>query len=422
VISVGRPLVICLLGFLMAKHRMRAGGGSTWRDIGRLNTELLMPCLSIAAFTKGIDVDALSELWPVLVLAAALPQLWLCIGWLGAKVFLAKDQQQYALFAATAVAYQNGFAIPYPILIGLHREVDFLDDRGEEFSATVCILWSFVILVQIWTIGFVLYGRAAKRERKAAIQEAASPMETSPPKEVATVDDDEPELKPEPGSLASVETVENNDVEVIVSEKPDAEVEQEPARTEIDEKPTASRQVSTTLSRQSSRALASTHKALSNLINPLIASLFVAAAISFSPLREPFVKSVVHDWLNFIGSPSVLLALLQLGAGMQASRSSSASDGLTLRSAALISSLRLVVGNLAGAAVVTLFRRYDLISRHTALAMYIQCSSPTAANLVLVSSVQQAYTQPLSITIFLMQCASVVTMTVSVGSSVLALS
>ena len=94
------------------------------------------------------------------------PLMWLCIGGFGAKLLLAKDQQHYVAFAATAVAYPNGFAIPYPILLGLRREVDFMQERGDEYSATVAILFAFFTMLHIWTVGFYLYGRAAKRERE----------------------------------------------------------------------------------------------------------------------------------------------------------------------------------------------------------------------------------------------------------------
>mmetsp|Transcript_19855 Transcript_19855/g.46171 ORF Transcript_19855/g.46171 Transcript_19855/m.46171 type:complete len:405 (-) Transcript_19855:57-1271(-) len=393
VLAVARPLLVCVAGMLMAKYRL-APGSTTWRDLGRLNAELLMPCLCLAAFTKGIHTESLSDLWLVLVLAAVLPMIWLVIGICGAKLFLAKDQQQYAMFAGTAVAYQNGFAIPYPILVGLAREVDFLRERGDEFSAAVAILWSFPVLLQIWTIGFYLYGKAARSEEQRS-REVDSPEAGANPAD----------------SKESQESASNC--------KEDASPPEDVTSMAASKMPRTKSTTSMSL-----RAISSVQTVVSNLVNPLLVSLFVAAAISLSPMRETFVKSVFHEWLDFIGTASVPLALLQLGAGMvRPPADSGTPGGLTIRSASTIAFFRLVVANVVGAAVVTSLRQAEILTNaHTALALYIACATPTAANLVLVASVQHAYLQPLSLTIFLMQCASVLTMTVSIAIFVVALS
>eukprot|EP00441_Pelagodinium_beii_P041836 CAMPEP_0197630910 /NCGR_PEP_ID=MMETSP1338-20131121/8252_1 /TAXON_ID=43686 ORGANISM="Pelagodinium beii, Strain RCC1491" /NCGR_SAMPLE_ID=MMETSP1338 /ASSEMBLY_ACC=CAM_ASM_000754 /LENGTH=230 /DNA_ID=CAMNT_0043202249 /DNA_START=20 /DNA_END=709 /DNA_ORIENTATION=- len=169
VYSVGRTLVICVCGLLLAKYRLKAGGAATWKDIGRLNAELCSPCLIISVFTKGLDSSLIGQLWAVPLLALILSVLWLFLGGLAARLLLAKDQRHFVSFAATTCAFPNGFAIPFTLMVGLCQVVPWLseDSRGSDFSAALCILFSFVTMMEIWSIAFWLFGRAAARELAA---------------------------------------------------------------------------------------------------------------------------------------------------------------------------------------------------------------------------------------------------------------
>jgi len=153
------------------------------------------------------------------------------------------------------------------------------------------------------------------------------------------------------------------------------------------------------------------------VLNPLVVALLVALGIAMSPWRKQFVDSIVYDTVAFVGASSTPLILVQMGASMARPPEVQASgQGLRMRSALIIVFLRLVAGNVIGAGLVTACRHAGWIGDpQVALCLYLICCSPSAANLGLVSSVQQAYVKPTSILLFLMQMASVLTMTISIA-------
>lgn len=151
-------------------------------------------------------------------------------------------------------------------------------------------------------------------------------------------------------------------------------------------------------------------------------SLVLALAIALSPFRQSFVESDLHEVLHFVGSASVPLVLVQLGAGA-AQPPAMETQGLQVRSAATIVFLRLIVANVVGSGIVTTFRWLGWVpSRHVALCLYLQCCAPTAANVMLVSGVQRAYVQPTATVLFFMQLAAIPTMVISVAVYVAMLS
>jgi len=410
--AVLRTLVVCLCGFFLARCRANAGGAGTWRDLARLNPEFLTPCLVIAKFTSGIDPQSLRVLWPIVVLGLVLPNLWLGIGALGARLLLPSDQQQFIRFAAVSTAYPNAFAIPYPLMLALVRQLDWPTEHEDMsgFSASVTMLFSLVMLLQIWTVAFTLYGQAAKQQSAASSSCSHSADAEQADSQVSRGDDSR-----DPPSLASPE---------IASHTLDSGKE--------DVRSSAASSTDGGVGKSSSfRSFGSESILLNNgatracqqIVNPLLISLFVAMGIALSPWREAFVSSAVHETVDFVGAASVPLVLVQLGAGMArppAMENNAAS--LRWRSALTIVFLRLIVANAVGSCVVTGFRWMGwLQDRYTCLIAYLMCCSPTAANVGLVSSVQQAYIQPTAVLLFVMQLAAIPVMMISIAAYVASL-
>lgn len=395
---------MCICGFVLARYRATAGGAASWRDFARLNAELFTPCLVLGAFTKGISATVLSELWPVIVLAVLLPCIWLVTGALGARLLLAKDQRHFVRFAAVCVAYPNAFAIPYPLMRVLVKSLDWPSEREDmdAYIVSVIMLFSAVLLFQVWTVAFSLYGKAAKEEAAsmAAARGAADVLPKSLPAAPSdpSIEADGQEQQPKPTALDKPELA------------PDVEVGIGPAIAP----------------KRSSRVLVigSNLRAVREACNPTLVSLLLALAISVSPIREPFLKSGAHDWFSFVGAASVPMVLIQLGAGMARRPSLQGHLGdLRWHSALVVVFLRLIVANLIGSCVVTVFRRMGWIQDpYLILCMYLMCCSPTAANVSLVSSVQGAFVQPTAVTLFVMQACAVLSMTISITIYVASLS
>jgi len=386
-VTVGRMLALCVVGLCFARYRMGAEGAAAWKVVARLNAEFITPCLCFGAITKGIDAEAFRELWPVALLAIVLPCLWLGVGALGGWFFFSKDQRHYVTFSALTVAYPNSFAIPYSLLLGLRHHVSWIQEhrRGEEFMVTVCMLFATIELLQIWTVAFYFYGRAARDA-----------------------------VKGEGIAAATAATSEEASAEV-VAVKSDAEAG--PERKECLEETSAVPQPF--LPRHIGLCVG-----LREMFNPLVLSLIAAMVLALTPLRQPLVDSFVHEVFQFVGAASVPLVLLQMGAGMARPPSDMLrSRALQMRTAILITIFRLLVGNVCGAAVVTAFRRAGYLTDPLmTLSLYLMCSAPTAANLMLVSSVQGGYVQPTSVLLFCMQLAAVPVITISVSIFVAILS
>lgn len=463
--AVGRTLSICCCGFVLARYRATAGGANSWRDFARLNAEFFTPCLVIASFSKGISPEILADLWPVIVLAFLLPQVWLVTGAVGARLLLPPDQHQFVRFAAVCVAYPNAFAIPYPLMRVLVRQVGWPTERPDldAFSVSVTMLFSLCMLLQIWTVAFALYGQAAKDEDAALAKQVADESRfedaaDEAPAVVVVVDAAHSEDAADkgicdllvdsllvPGSFWSCcrggrqlhaprTGSARRHLKAAVAERAPQSTRHGDDRgpdavdsADEDEVQAVPRAPSRRLSFSATDCVVmftGRVRAVREVFNPLLVSLLVALGISLSPLREPFVASGVHDWLEFMGAASVPMVLIQLGAGMARPPAVQGKEGgFRWRSAFVVVFLRGIVANLIGSGIVTFFRHMGwLKDPYVILCMYLMCCSPTAANVSLVSSVQGAFVQPTAVTLFVMQAAAVPLMTVSIAAYVAVLS
>jgi len=376
-----------------------------------------------------VDRETLRDLWPVVLLGVLLPCTWLAVGALGARMLLAREQRQFVRFAAVTVAYPNAFAIPYPLLQALSRQVDWLRarDGADAFSATVAMLFSLVLLLQVWTGGFWLYGQAAKQERESLALAHSQGQDAAPAEVEAKSNDaggaagDEAKSRRTAGSDGSGCAGETGSSQAelhgggeSVLAVPDVDLEDAEGCSACGLRRDSSMRRMATAAVLTGTGGA---RALRQVVNPLLLSLLVAIALAISPLRRPFVDSALHDVAVTVGAVAVPLTLVQLGAGMARPPPTKAATGtLSWWSAAVIVGLRLVGANVIGSAIITGFRSLGwLRDRHTALCLYLTCCSPTAANVALVSSVQQAYVQPTALVLFVMQLACIPTITVSIA-------
>mmetsp|Transcript_19360 Transcript_19360/g.55518 ORF Transcript_19360/g.55518 Transcript_19360/m.55518 type:complete len:409 (+) Transcript_19360:74-1300(+) len=385
--AVARTLLMGVAGLVLARYRATAGGAASWRDLARVNAEFFMPCLVLANFPKGIDIHVLHELWPVVALLVVLSCMWFLIGAIGGWLLLARDQRHLVGFVAVSVAYPNSFAIPYPLMLAMIPRLDWLRDQEdpEAFCAAVLMLGLFVYLLQVWTVGFTLYGRAAAQAPAPAGKE-------------------QPPATPEPPELEAQNT------------QPPAAPVADDASASCSETSASEVALGGQPCLDGGSGGAGCVRGLQEIINPLTVSLVLAFLVVMSPLRGAFVTSPLFDALDFVAEAAVPLTLVQIGAGM--ARPPAAGEGfgdLRWRSALLVVFLRLVVANVTGSAVVAAFQSAGLIKdRLVALCMYCICCSPTAPNLSVVSGVQDAYVQPTAMALFAMSVAAVPVILVSV--------
>lgn len=376
--SVGGTLLLCLTGALWA--RWRTVEPVFWRLTSRLNADVLTPALCFHTMVKEVSPRSLQELWVVPVASLAHILVGLALGGsLGSLVLPKEQRSEFTLLAMLATSMGNGFALPLPLMVVLCRTVPWLSDQREECTSRatgILIIWSIVLVIVLWSLGYLIVYRAMARRSQLAPSSAGAAsggadQEADCAKQGAGA--------PEGGSAG-----------------PGA------AQARADH--------------QCQQSIF----ALRQMLNPVVVfSLGGLGVAMVEPLRDWLNGSLIMAVLEMPARACVPLTLLCLGGqmvGAQGPDPKQAARGIRPRALVAFAVLRLIVMNgvwsalVVGALWAGLLPRGDRLLQ---LCLLLPGAMPTAANVVLLCGVLGAFPTEISRLVFVMQVACVPCIAVS---------
>lgn len=392
--SVGGTLLLCLTGALWA--RWRTVEPVFWRLTSRLNADVLTPALCFHTMVKQLSPRSLQELWVVPVASLAHILVGLALGGsLGRLVLPGEQRSEFTLLAMLATSMGNSFALPLPLIVVLCRTVPWLSDRQEECTSRatgILIIWSVVLVIILWSLGYLIVHRAtARRSKHASSSAGVAPGDAD--KEARVAGQLFHPLGHGPAQPARM-------CAALPADALDGRGADQGAGAP-----------------EGGGAAHLCHQgtfALRQMLNPVVASSIGGLGVAMvAPLQDWLNGSLIMTVLDMPARACVPLTLLCLGGqmvGVQGSDPKQAAGGIRPRVLAAFTVLRLIVMNgvwsalVVGALWAGLLPRGDRLLQ---LCLLLPGAMPTAANVVLLCGVLGAFPTEISRLIFIMQVACV---------------
>ncbi|CAD7935114.1 unnamed protein product [Amoebophrya sp. A120] len=234
-----------------------------------------------------------------------------------------KSRSDFSTFAATCVAFPNPFGLPYPLLLALSRQVDWVEGEGR--TTAIGMLSNSMVITCIWTLGLTTLSRISERKQ-------VSPKENTHTSCSRFATD--ASSSQEGGHLPTAAEVESCTLKTPHFPHEGVGDEHDPASKVL--KSSAASSSSSTLSTHKehldllaglhriSRAVARIFRRIFQhpCLNAFTITQLVAIIVAvITPLREAYLDSFIFHFNKLIGGSLIPIQLLILGATLVGDRS-----------------------------------------------------------------------------------------------------
>eukprot|EP00164_Ancoracysta_twista_P001931 GFYU01002539.1.p1 GENE.GFYU01002539.1~~GFYU01002539.1.p1 ORF type:complete len:463 (-),score=69.47 GFYU01002539.1:132-1520(-) len=158
VASVAKVLAIGGVGAAFAKSSY-SGGHTTVKDVGKILSQVLLPCLIIHKLGTSLTWELLSQAW----LAALFSALYIVVGLLIGKIVSGfSDEPTVRPILTTAFGISNAVGVPLPLFTSLCTTIPWLIEMPDAIDRGISIIFLYSIPASsfLWSVGYYILGSA----------------------------------------------------------------------------------------------------------------------------------------------------------------------------------------------------------------------------------------------------------------------